>query len=100
MELLKKVTKDSRLSAYSKTIFAYFYSISSENMIKFKKCEKLAWDLKINPKTLTKNVKQLEKYGYISVFRSPFCTNIYVLKPNTESYSNWRDKVRKYEGKI
>lgn len=90
MELLKKVATDSRLSAYSKTIFAYLYSISNENMIKFKKCERLAWDLKINPRTFAKNVKQLENCGYISVFRTPFCTNIYVLKPNMTNYPNWR----------
>lgn len=90
MELLKKVITDSRLSAYSKTIFTYLYSISNENVIRFKKCEKLAAELKINSQTFTKNIKQLENCGYISVFRSPFCTNIYVLKPNMTNHPNWR----------
>lgn len=94
MELLKKVATDSRLSAYSKTIFAYLYSISNENMIKFKKCESLSAELKINPQTFTKSVKQLENCGYISVFRSPFCTNVYVLKPKTTGYPNWRKPAK------
>lgn len=95
MEILKKAATNSQLSAYSKTVFAYLYSIADGNIIKFKKCEMLARELKINPKTFAKSVKQLEKFGYITVFRSIFCANVYVLNPNVKSHLDWRKPISK-----
>ena len=97
MDVLKMVVSDKRLPAYSKVIFAYFESISDEKKICSKNRDVIARELNIRMNTLDKNVKKLENYGYVCVYRSLFRTNVYVLKREideipslTKPKLNWR----------
>lgn len=97
MNILKLVMIDKRLTTSSKVIFAYLYSCFDERGVCSKSRDEFSIELNIGKDTFDKNVRKLAYYGYIYIYRSFFCKNVYALPNNIEKI--FEPKLEKDEKK-
>ncbi len=92
MKSLEKIMTDKKISAHSKLVFAYLYSISGKGWVCSKPRKEIAKEINISIRTLDKHLKILASWGYICICKNLFRSNIYIL--DTEQPENrlnsWR----------